>query len=175
MPTIFKLPQRLRKPRKTRKPPAVRSVVSTDVNNSQTVADISVSGQSAATTSALPSTSSAELHQYSLPSPRKLKRHLDVTAQALENTQKRLKTAQQRTRRLVAKVKSLKDVIEDLQNRQLLSQQAAENLSTSFSGPALDLVMHCITKGSGEATQQYPDELRAFALTLQFYSSRAAS
>ena len=65
------------------------------------------------------------------------------------------------------------ELIHDLKNKELLSQQAAENLSASFSGPALDLVMSCLKKGSGGSVRSYPPELHAFALTLQFYSSKA--
>lgn len=67
----------------------------------------------------------------------------------------------------------MKDLIHDLKNKQLLSQQAAENLSASFSRPALNLVMSNLKKGSGESVRSYPSELCAFALTIQFYSSKA--
>jgi len=55
----------------------------------------------------------------------------------------------------------------------MLSRKAAENISSSFSGPALDLVMRCLKKSSGQSVKSYPSELREFALTLQFHSSQA--
>ena len=85
---------------------------------------------------------------------------------------KRLKLSQQRSRRLAKKVKSMETVIRDLKEKNLLSQQAAENLSASFSGGALELIKRCMNKGQNSKAV-YPAELRAFALTLQFYSARA--
>jgi hypothetical protein len=69
----------------------------------------------------------------------------------------------------------MKELIADMQHRQLLLQQPAENLSVSYSGPALYLVTRSINKGCAQpnAKEPYPDELCTFALTLQFYSARA--
>jgi len=108
-----------------------------------------------------------------MPTPRKLKRRLVEAHQRLESMQKRLKASQQRNRRLVVQNNSMKQLICTLKDKQMLSQQAADNLSASFSGPALDLVMNCLKKGANEPIRSYPPELRAFALTLQFYSSKA--
>ena len=112
-------------------------------------------------------------HRYGvLESPMKLKRRLNTVNKALESYHKRLKLSQQRSRRLAKKVKSMETVIRDLKEKNLLSQQAAENLSASFSGGALELIKRCMNKGQNSKAV-YPAELRAFALTLQFYSARA--
>lgn len=74
---------------------------------------------------------------------------------------------------MTKKVASLQDVINELQNRNLLTQQAAENIAASFTGPAADLVTRCVAKSAGQSTTTYPPELKAFALTLLFYSRRA--
>ena len=97
---------------------------------------------------------------------------MNTVNKALESYHKRLKLSQQRSRRLAKKVKSMETVIRDLKEKNLLSQQAAENLSASFSGGALELIKRCMNKGQNSKAV-YPAELRAFALTLQFYSARA--
>jgi len=165
VPTIFNLPTHLTKKQKPRKPPKDR-VASTSACADTPVTASQMSDQ--------PSSSSVGTeHQYNMSSPRKLKRQLEFTKTALDNTQKRLKVSQQRNRRLVVKVKSLQDLLVDLQQKQLLSQQAAENLSASFSTPAMELISRCLKKHSGETLTSYPPEVRSFALTLQFHSSRA--
>ena len=55
----------------------------------------------------------------------------------------------------------------------MLTEQAAENISASFAGPAAELVQRCVDKSLGGCIATYPCELKAFALTLQFYSGRA--
>jgi len=67
----------------------------------------------------------------------------------------------------------MKDLIRDLKNKQLLSQQAAENFSASFSGPALDFVMSCLKRGSGESVRSYPAELHALRLLYSFTHLKA--
>ena len=66
----------------------------------------------------------------------------------------------------------METVIRDLKEKNLLSEQAAANLSASFSGSALELIKRCMNKGQ-YSKAVYPAELRAFALALQFYSARA--
>jgi len=73
----------------------------------------------------------------------------------------------------ISKVQWVRHVINDLRKKDLLSVQAAENISASFSGPALELVTRCLQKKSGSSVQPYPTQLKSFALTLQFYSARA--
>ena len=70
-------------------------------------------------------------------------------------------------------MQTLQDLLDDLQQKQLLSHHAAENLSASFLSPAMELITRCLKKHSGDTLTAYPPELRSFALTLQFYSARA--
>ena len=56
--------------------------------------------------------------------------------------------------------------------RFLISQQAADNLQSSFSLPTLQLISRML-KGKSRQGVGFPEELKAFALTLQFYSARA--
>jgi len=165
VPTIFNLPTHLVKTKKPRKPPRDRGASTSTCTDTPTTVN--------QTSHQLSSSNVGTEHQYNMSTPRKLKRQLEFTKTALDNTQKRLKVSHQRNRRLAVKVKSLQDLLVDLQQKQLLSQQAAENLSASFSTPAMELISRCLKKHSGETLKSYPPELRSFALTLQFYSSRA--
>jgi len=53
----------------------------------------------------------------------------------------------------------MSDVIQDLKQKDMLSQEVAEDISSSFSGPALDLVMRYLKKSSGQSVKSYPSEL----------------
>ena len=77
-------------------------------------------------------------------SPRKLKRTVIDLEETLESTKKKLKLSQQTARRLSKKVESLQAIISTLKHKQI-----------DFT------------------SQQYPQELRAFALTLNFYTAKA--
>ena len=184
VPTIFNVPAHLQKENKQRRPPKVRTAAATVTLPSMLTSASTSFGeldeQSGTTpednstiqpTSGVPSI--VNEHRYGvLESPMKLKRRLNTVNKALESYHKRLKLSQQRSRRLAKKVKSMETVIRDLKEKNLLSQQAAENLSASFSGGALELIKRCMNKGQNSKAV-YPAELRAFALTLQFYSARA--
>ena len=166
---MFDVPAHLQKNARTRKPPAFRKPQETPVTSP-------VPGSSSTEPCCAETAVSGDVsdeHPYLLPSPRKLKRRLDTVTSALEISKKRLKVTQQRNRRISKRLKSATDVINDLRKKDLLSLQAAENISASFSGPALELVTRCLQKKSGSSVQPYPTQLKSFALTLQFYSARA--
>ena len=108
-------------------------------------------------------------------SPRAMKHKLDVTSAKLCEMKKRLKVSQQKTRRLHKKVDSLKTVVKSLQDKQLVSNNGADVLSKTFSGVPSEIMKRMMSnKHRGKVTrEQYPPVLRAFALTLQFYSTKA--
>ena len=112
-------------------------------------------------------------HAYPLTeSPRKLKKRLDKSSEQILELKKKLKASQQRSRRLKIKVRSLKTVVKQLREKQLISN-CEEMLNQTFSGVPLEM-MKRITSGkvSGKG-RKYPPQLRSFALTLQFYSAKA--
>ena len=128
----------------------------------------------------LPSTShtaavSSE-HSYCVQeSPRKLKREAATLQDRLECYQKKLKSVQQTSRRLVKKVESLEDVIKMLKRKDLVSDNCISVLEKCLSGASLQLILCLLAKHKHIpfSHQQYPPELRAFALTLNFYSTKA--
>ena len=113
-------------------------------------------------------------HNYQLTtSPRKLKRELDKTKGQVISLKKKLKTSQQKSRRLKVKVKSLKAVVQCLKKKQLISSSCEQVLKQTFSGVPLALMKRMTSGHKSGKGVKYPPQLRSFALTLQFYSSKA--
>lgn len=88
--------------------------------------------------------------------------------------QKKLKSEKEKTRRLRRKVSHLSSVIETLKENGMISEKCAEVLETSFSGIPKDLMLRVLQKNKNAGSRcPYSEELKAFAMTLQFYSSKA--
>jgi DNA transposase THAP9 len=99
---------------------------------------------------------------------------LDATLEREVLLRKRLKTSRTIVNRLRKKVKSLKEVIEALKKNSLISSNCEALLEASLNGIPLE-VMKRITKqkSSKLSRKSYPAELKAFAMTLSFYSLKA--
>lgn len=111
--------------------------------------------------------------------PKTLKRRLDKCTDVTEGIKKRLKLSQQRERRLKTRVASLSEIVDDLRQKQLISEDGCTMLEKCFTGVPLE-VMQRILKQSSEgdeaarpSREKYSPTLRMFALTLQFYSTKA--
>ncbi|CAB3979235.1 DNA transposase THAP9 [Paramuricea clavata] len=106
-------------------------------------------------------------------SPRKLKKKkLKNANQKVTKLQKKLKVSQQKSRRLKTKViNSLKAITKQLQEKNLITLTCEEMLEHNFSGVPVALLKRMnLRSGKGS---KYSPELKSFALTLQFYSSKA--
>ena len=64
-------------------------------------------------------------------------------------------------------------VIKDIEDQNLISPACAEVLEKTFSGVPLGILQRILKKGQGKAGHEYDVELRSFALTLNYYSSKA--
>lgn len=107
-------------------------------------------------------------------SPRKLKRKLDMEIDQNSSYRKKLRVKQQRIRRLVKKVHSMNELVNHLKKKRLVSGNAAHILQKSLNGAPLEIYSRMLKNKEGRLTREkYPPGLRSFALTLQFYSSRA--
>ena len=108
-------------------------------------------------------------------SPRKLKHDAADLQSKLEVCHKKLKVTQQTSRRLAKKVDSLQDIISALEQKNMVSENCVSVLEKCLSGASLQLVLRQLAKHKqiDFADKQYPAELRAFALTLNFYSAKA--
>ena len=114
-------------------------------------------------------------HLYAvMDSPRKLKRMLDSSTDKLVSVNKKLKVQRQRVRRLKKTVDSLSAVVKNLKQQKLVSDSCLEVLESTYSCVSFAM-MKCFVEHRGKilTRKAYPPELRAFALTLQFYSTKA--
>ena len=89
---------------------------------------------------------------------------------------KNLKVTQQKTKRLKKKVKSLSDLVQSLQHNGLISEKCASVLEGTFLGVPEELMKKAVrNKSKNISKSNYPEVLKAFATTLQFYSTKACS
>ena len=107
-------------------------------------------------------------------SPKTMKRKLDEALHKVENMKKKLKVTQQKNRRLKKKVQSLSDVVKSLQNNGLISENCAYVLEGTYLGVPEKLMKKAVrNKSKNISKSKYPEVLKAFAITLQFYSTKA--
>ena len=92
------------------------------------------------------------------------------TAQKLK---RRLKSSQKKAQRLNKKVTSLQTVVNELKSENMISDDCASMLETTFSGVPLEIMKRIVTHKKKKNPGAYPPELRSFALTLKFYSKKA--
>ena len=92
----------------------------------------------------------------------------------ITNQRKKIKSLQQQVRRGRQKVRSLCDVITDMQSNNLLQKKAADVLKESFSGVTLDVLANQFNNQNKFARgYRHSEEAKRFAITLHFYSPRA--
>ncbi|KAH8042013.1 hypothetical protein HPB51_019754 [Rhipicephalus microplus] len=82
---------------------------------------------------------------------------------------KKVKTLQQTKRRLVKRNETAQEIIREIRERKLLSEEGSHVFSSVFS----DDIQQLLCRVGNEQKGKYPPELRAFALTLHFYSPAA--
>ena len=88
----------------------------------------------------------------------------------MKSLKTKLKLQQQSSRRLKTRVKSLKNVIKTLKRKDQISSNCEAMLKQHFEGLPLALFTR---KTSTLKKEKYSKELKSFALTLQFYFSKA--
>ena len=86
----------------------------------------------------------------------------------------KVKALQQKLRRRNSKIKSMKQLINQLEKKMLTAKQEADLMHNSFDGIQLALFQN-VMKNSRRASRgrRYSDEVKEFAVTLQFYSAKA--
>lgn len=77
--------------------------------------------------------------------------------------------------KLKKRIKSLRDIVKDLKKRNFLSTNALEHLETQANSIPVAIMRRAVKSAkSGLAPRgKIPKEIKEFALTLQFYSSKA--
>ena len=91
-----------------------------------------------------------------------------------EDLLKRIKVLQQKVRRKEKKITSLKSMLDELVQKQLLTEDVSANLAKSFTGLPLDFIHnHYSNQGRKAKGYRHCEEVKRFALTLNFYSPKA--
>ena len=112
-------------------------------------------------------------HNYTIKEcPVTLKRKLDEAVEQLDVMRKKLHAKSSQKSRIKKKVESLLPVIDELKNQRLISSDLASSLEQNFSGVSKELISRGLSKTKGKS-RAYSEEIRSFALTLQFYSNKA--
>ena len=101
-----------------------------------------------------------------------LQHQLRASKVKIVSLKKKLKVSPQRTGRLKKKVKSLEEIVKQLRQNNLVSSNCEELLNQTFSGVPLALMKRMSAKKSGKGSK-YTPQMKSFALTLQFYSTKA--
>ncbi|CAB3987619.1 DNA transposase THAP9, partial [Paramuricea clavata] len=137
----------------------------------ETEIEVSMSQKRARTTSS--SENNANDHVYCVKSPRRVRREVDDLTCKVKNLQKKLRLAQQKTRRRNKKVSTLTAVVSELREKNLINSDCVTILESTFSGVPKELMKRLVTQKKKKNLGAYPPELRSFALTLKFYSTKA--
>ncbi|KAL3172413.1 hypothetical protein MRX96_043328 [Rhipicephalus microplus] len=93
----------------------------------------------------------------------------EESAQEVLQLKKKVKTLQQSKRRLSRRCDASENLIKELKERKLLSEKGLEVFEATFSPEIQQLLVRAHEK----TNKMYPPELRAFALTLHYYSAAA--
>nr|XP_037278211.1 THAP domain-containing protein 6-like [Rhipicephalus microplus] len=174
VPTLFSFPKHLEKRTAERKPPKQRTAI-------VDVTPVEQPNDNTPTTVQENSAHVAE-HSYAvLDTPKTLKRKLDACTDSAATVKRKLKLSLERERRLRRKVSSFNEIIDDLKHKQLISEDASAMLERCFMGIPLEVTKRLLKQTSSEGDKssvklsrdKYFPALRAFALTLQFYSTKA--
>lgn len=110
-------------------------------------------------------------HSYAvMDSPRKLKRKIDDLNDKLNACRKKLKCEHQKSERLKKKVSDLSSVVETLKKERIVSTNCADMLETTISCVPQEIMKRVLKTKN---LCKYSKELKAFAMTLHFYSAKA--
>ncbi len=112
-------------------------------------------------------------HCYCLPDAKALKKRLEATEEQCKTIKKQLSAERKKAFSRKKKKKSLSDTLKRLKSRGELDSQASDHLQQLLSPELVQLVNRMKKQPDRSLTAEYPPELRIFASTLQFYSTKA--
>ena len=122
-----------------------------------------------------PSTSTKFREQKLDDSSRKQKLKMIIGKQKMLSARrlKKIKTLQQKCRRMVKKIETLENIIKHLKSKSLINSEWAQML-IDIGGENKDFLQRYIAKKTGQGLpREHSPELRKFAVTLNFLSPRA--
>ena len=120
-----------------------------------------------------PSTSYASFSVTNATAPPSKKQKV-VDSPIKSKLKRKIKTLQQKLRRKEKKISSMKEMMSELQDKKLLTEDCANVLENNFSGMTREFLISELNNHEKRTRgKRYSDELKKFALTLHFYSPRA--
>ena len=108
---------------------------------------------------------------HTLAADMEIKKMKEVHQKKMTKLRKKLKTTQQKHAVLKKKVTSLKSIVKELKEKDLITSACEDMLERNFSDVPIALFKR-MASNAGKGCK-YSPELKAFALTLQFYSTKA--
>jgi len=117
------------------------------------------------------------LYIFSL-SPEHFKKEIAIHAKKVTVLKHKVKRVQKTILRQKRKISSLKQIVAEVKQKFKMSTDAIQVLEDTFSGVPLELMKRIINTNKTNSQRKhfnkgYPMELKRFAMTLQFYSSKA--
>lgn len=107
------------------------------------------------------------------PIKRSLKRKLSESEKREVTARKKIRRIRYENAKLQKRQASLQKIVEELQSKNLISGDISQELQTAGKGVE-QLFTRIVSKARNlKVTKTYPPELRAFAITLDFYSPKA--
>ncbi|GFN80520.1 THAP domain containing 9 [Plakobranchus ocellatus] len=170
VPTIFNFPEHVKQ-----KSSSSRTTTTAKRAETSTPLDVIAPSTSSSSTPDEANTCISIEHGYAIShSPRKLKRMLDDSQDKTVQVKKQLKAEKQKTKRLNQKVTELNSVVNSLKDKGMISENCAEVLENTFNGVPKNIMLRVLQKGQNyKSRATYSEELKAFAMTLHFYSAKA--
>lgn len=109
------------------------------------------------------------LSEPSSPTKEWYRQKVEKSAEEVLQLKKKVKTLQQSKRRLSKRCDASENLKKELKEKNLLSEKGLEVFEASFSPE----IQQLLTRAHEKTNKMYPPELRAFALTLHYYSTAA--
>jgi hypothetical protein len=175
VPSVFDFPKHLQpKIIKLRKPPTERNPPAEQNPPHQEVApeNEEMSQETKENTQSLINIIHQE-HNYSLPDAIVLKKRLESSEKRIDSFYTQLTAERKKSSYQKKKINSLENSLKELKENGLIDSQGKEHLQGLLT-PALEQILERIQcQKNRPTTIQYPPEIRVFASTLQFYSTKA--
>ncbi len=168
VPTVFDLPPHLQ-PKKVcvRPPPKERSLPSSSAAGEQSAEDVEKNDKK--------DRLCEDDHQhYCLQPSHIVIRNREENLKKLESQKQKIRALQRKLFHRNRKIKTMEEMLHDLQTSGLVSSSCNEHLQTLVT-PMQQMLDRVSSRDSPKTLQrtEYPPELKAFAITLQFYSTKA--
>ncbi len=112
-------------------------------------------------------------HNYSLPHAAELKRRLDAMTERAELAERRVRNKARKVACLKGEVASLRELSAVLDKKEAVSEKPSSD-PLSFKDPSEEIFKRYLHNKEGTVSRgEYPPEVKAFALRLNLYSTKA--